>query len=268
MTRSPLTGGAFERRMGGAGAIRRKGRMASRGSRVDPRLFGATNISAGSFYQTGSPGGVAGSTSFWVAWLFQVTSQATSATRHITNRFLGTPLGWAARTENTNATLRFYVTNGVGSFTGSPAYTIPAGEVGKAHLGVGVYATDTVRLYTKRVEVGSGTATGGGFQAASSNHTLGSRVGGASPSDNMILFGASGGAGTPSLAQVQALFDSVKAIYDIDGIPGMTDHLWSVKRDYAGSLPSTLTNRAGSGNMTSTGAGMTINIISTPTWAW
>jgi hypothetical protein len=226
------------------------------------------SLSTSNFYTTASPGGVAGDAAgFWVQVLFTVDSQAVaSASRMLTARF--STNGYQLFTTTTNAGLLFQVADGGSVTRSSPSYTIQASDVGKVLHAVGVFdnTNNKVRLYVNRAEVSAGNACTG-YTAFSGAQFIGKRSAG-TPADNCTIFGAGGGAGIPSLAEIQALADAIKAGRDIQAITGKTDHLWSVTRDVAaGAVPTTITDRSGSDTQTKNGS-PTLVTVANPTWGW
>jgi hypothetical protein len=232
-------------------------------------VYGISGWTAANYYETASPGGIAGvDTGFGVWGLIRVDSQAVaSATRRIFNRSSSSATGWFVRTGTTNATLVFGAASGAGVGTTAPAYTITAGDVGKVIGFVGVHDGSNLRLYVNRVEVGSGTAITG-YTPQSTATRIGARNTGLEPADNITILGCAGGHGVPSLAEVQALFDLMKSSCDVRSISGKTSSLWSAKRDFAGTTaPATLDDKSGSEDMSRVGSALTASSW-VPSWGW
>lgn len=213
---------------------------------------------------TANPGGIPGDDAgFWVALMFRVGTQAVaSATRQLARRGGGGTGGWMFYTTGTLGTL-YFTANTAASQVLSPPYTIAAGDVGKIHIAVGVMDGSAVRLYTKRLEVGSGTAFPGTYAALADATSLG-RTTAASLTD-VTMFGLSGGHGVPALADIQSFYDTVKSGQSFDvAMPGS----YTNERRWVCSSATTLTDSLGSGDsMTVSGSLSTVSEAA-PTWTW
>lgn len=212
--------------------VRRAGRAI--GGATIASLKGLTGFVATTNYaETASPGGINGVASgFWVACLFSIQSQAVgSATRHLVSKALAvTPVaGWLLRTSGTNTGIGLAAANGVGTAVATPAFAIPAGHVGKAVLVVGVHTGTSLQLYVDRLAQGAPAAITG-YTPQVGAMRMGASPAGASAVASTTIFGVAGGHAVPTLAQVQAYYDQVKAANGILGaMPGVTTQsAWNV----------------------------------------
>lgn len=226
-----------------------------------PVLLGLTNLSAANFAQTANPGGIAGSAAgFWIAVAWSTLAQAGSATRTLVGT-LNTGVGWEFRTNGSNGTLGFYVTNGAGVAIASPLFTIPAGHVGKDSYAVGVLTATHVRLYVDDAEVGAGTAITG-MTPNTNRMRVGARLTGTASATDLTFYGVAGGAGIPALADIQASSAALKANKRLGAMPNVTTQgIWNVS-DVVSVLDT-----VGVDHMPVTG---TPTLVSkpTPTWSW
>ncbi len=234
------------------------GDRASGGDAATPTLLGVGGIDNDTSMVTAAPGGVAGvDTGFFIAMLIRPL-RAESGTAWVQRRVIGTQ-GYIAR-QLAATTLVFSCANGVGTFINSPAYTITP-DIGKVTGLVLGHDGSNLRMYAQRVEVGSGTPITG-YTPAPAVAMLFGGAGGVIPQYD--FFGAVGGPGVPSLANIQAWFDGCKAAYacvQMPSVPG--SNMWNARSPLAAPLDS-----VGSNNLSFGGSGHTLISETAPTWGW
>lgn len=242
-----LTERAFERRMGGAG-LRRK----LRGGARLRSWYGITVASTSDYYATANPGGIAGvGTGFSLWGAICVTSQGVaSSNKRIAARSNATNAGWQVVIGGTNTLLSVWMYDGGGVNRVSPIYTITAADLNTVLFWHAYYNGTALFLYVNGAQVTGSTAFTG-FTAHSGATTLASNLG--APVSTRIV-GLAGGASVITAGEITANIAAGRAARDVTAISGKTDHLWSVARDQQGTAPTTLTNQAGSGNMTKAGS--------------
>jgi len=209
-----------------------------------PIAHGYTPAS-GKFYKTASPLTDIGSSAFWAYVVFRPDSTALSASGNSIQMLLmsasGLP-GPVLYTSGNNTVLTFAVVGAAATAVTSGNATISAADLGRMDVVLCVYTGSTMLIYRKRqLEVQTaGTIT---FATPSDSLYLGTENAGTPRyADRCTFFGAAAGQGVPTLAQYQALYDSIVAE---DGapqaMPGMTTrHLWKVSDAGGGVLPDTL----------------------------
>lgn len=221
--------------------------------------------------RTANPGGIAGTASgFFAAALFRFVSTPASSARALCGRSNNSNAGWYIYAGATHNQLYCRMFNGVGTSVNSPIYSVVAGDLDKVCGVVAVHDGSYVRLYVNRVEVGSGTAIVG-YTAHAQGTEIGGQGNGAgaynisSNSGPCQLFGVTGGAGIPSLANVQAWFDACKSNYTCSAMPSVgSEHRWlctSATSPIAdvGTVPE---------DASYTPSGMSVVTLSNPTWGW
>lgn len=277
--RTPLTSRAFDRRMAGAGLMRRPARGGGKSGSAAPApltMYGGSGWDSTNRLGTAIGAGLRGAAAgFWDAALVRVDTQS-GTDKFAVATFDSTGKGMVTSTVDGWGTVRFRCGDLAGTgFINSPSDTIAAGDVGKVDLWVGVHtgAGGLVRLWTKRVQVGAGTATTGYTvpNPATYRCEIGSWSAGSFPASGLTVFGRVGGVGVPSQAEIEALYDAVKLAGDLVAIPGKTDHLYSVKQDVVAGFPNGLTDRSGTDNMTfwnGASTGIDLETVVNPTFRW
>lgn len=234
------------------------------------KMVGATGWTGSDYCQTANPGGEAGDAGgFGVVVLMTIKSQAvSSASRIITERQSAGTAGYSLQTLTTNAGIRFFAANGVGTTLGSATYTVTASDVGKIMMVVGVHDGDELRLYVNRAEAGAAQAIVG-YTAASIQQTIGARSTGQFPLAETTIYGVSTFRGVKTLAQIQALYDDVKLARDILGSGMGPTNGWSFKRA-GGTVPPASVANLGSGAdaMSRVGSALTYDVVAQPVWGW
>lgn len=221
--RAALTSRAFNRRMVGAGLLRRPARGG--GASLPPPMYGLTNFAVSQVARTPNPGGVAGSTGFHVTWVGKLSSEVTAGM--MAARGVGFGGGWLLQKLTTNIQLRVVLASG--TLTSSPTYTVVASDVDKLMTVCGTYDGTTIRLYIDGVEIGSGTATTGGYTPYVSFMYIGSWENNSIPLTTGTIAGMGGGDTVPTLANIAAWHAATKAARAIVDMPGAGgDHLWPV----------------------------------------
>jgi hypothetical protein len=124
-------------------------------------------------------------------------------------------------------------------------------------LVIGVHDGSKLRLYVKRVEIGTGT-TISGFSPGTGPMRVGVRADGlaSSHADKATVFGWSGGLGVPTAAEILQLFDDVERTGQIASIPAKTTVLTDLTQDIAGNggaMPTTYADRIGTSPLTRVG---------------
>lgn len=201
------------------------------------RLYGLTGFSSANYYATQNPGGEAGvATGFGAATLFTL-SPYSAVNPGLAGRDSGA-LGWVHYAD-TGPDLRFSCSNG-STFISAPARRIQPSDHGRIvlHIGVHTGAANLVRSYCDRIEIGAGTAITA-FSAAAVEQRIGrTQQAGLTPWPGAIL-GHMTFRGVPTLAQIQAYYDAVRALGDLpDTIQGATvTHHWSARRTLFGTAP-------------------------------
>lgn len=199
------------------------------------------------YYTTPNPGGEAGSSGgFGVAVLYRMAALPLGGVnRPLVDRSSGAS-GWLMYFGS--GPLTFAACNSVPAFISTPSRTYLSTDVGKIHLAVGLHsgAGGFVRLYSDRRENGSGTAISG-YTAASAPMLLGRSGQFSSFGNTQETLAALAFQGTPSLAQLQALYDTVRTTGEFpDSFTGATvTHRWSVKDELRtqAQVPATLTDK-------------------------
>lgn len=231
-----------------SGRVERRTRTMRRGGRggagtrddaIDFNLYGLQNLSTFNYLTSGVPGGEPGvSTGFLFGVLF-VPQKTPSVTGILASRYSGTA-GYQIYVDSLGD-INAMASNAAGSaFVVAPTHRILASDVGKVMLALLYHDGTKVRLFVRRAEQGTGTATTG-YTAAAVATQSGARAAAFPASDHAIL-GEMAAQGTPSTAQLQAYFDATRVLGDLpDTMGGATvTHLWSVKRELLG-----VTNPAG-----------------------
>jgi hypothetical protein len=184
---------------------------------------------------------------------------AASATRVLASCFRNTPnAGWLMYTSGTNNTLSVSMANAAGSAISAPAATLLAADVGKKLLTLMVWDGTRFRLYLRRVEQGTGTATTG-FSPSNNPVCIGRdpRAGSELPVvDGCTIHGWFYAATAWTLPQVQAAHDIVLATDDIGALSGFTDTLVSLTQDAkgnGGAFPAQAQDRIGGNHFTKNG---------------
>jgi hypothetical protein len=173
--------------------------------------------------------------------------------------------GWDIKTTGANALLTWLMydttPNGV-SYTNT---VLGAADLDKIQLYVGVWDGPalTQRAYFKRAAVGSGIGRSGYTPSPTDTLTIGLVASEpATPGGSTQVYGFAYGLGVPTLAEVQALYDSVQANERMMGIPGKTDHLHRFD-----GLPATVADAQGSAALTRNGS-PTLSEMFARAWAW
>lgn len=218
---------------------------------------------------TAAGAGIRGHASgFWVAVHANILSAVNGA--YLASCFDGTITGWRLY-QDSATTLRFEVANGAGAFVASSAYTFTAN---KENVFVGVFTGTQVQLFAARAQVGSNAAITGQSPAAAGNRmTAGIRNNGTAAHTGARIYGIVGGDNSvPTLAEVQALSDAIKAGGQVVDIAGKTAHRWSVQASATPpNFPATLSDLVGSSNMTffaGAASGVDLDTVATPDWAF
>lgn len=254
--RSPLTSRALNRRMAGAGGMRRPGRGGEGGGApvdpVDPTLYGVETLTTANFYSTAANAGEAGIAGGFGIAVFYVLTALSAGARFLTAKYSASA-GYDFRI-NVNV-LQTFIHNSVPSLVAGPTFTFTAPDVGVVQLSIMQTTGSVLRLYHARAEQGSGVAFTG-LTASSAAQVFGKRNDGAGGGTGLAILGGASWHGVPTLAQIQSYYDACMAAYDIvDTIGGATmQHSWSVKRDQAGTAPATITDQVGSDDLTKNGS--------------
>lgn len=233
----------------------------SGGSARAQTIAGLSGYSVGNYVTTVSAaqGNAAG---FWLAFLITVPSQSVTShnRRPANNRASG---GWTTLVASAYSSFQWAAALTSGGLTWSPLVTIAAGDVGKVLMFVGVMDGTSVRVYNKRAEVGSGTSMGGVAHAPNTlgGVTIGQQASADYFDEGGIIHGLAYGTGVPTLGQVQAYYDDVKATGALTSMSGVTtSNVW-----VAGE--TTFTDSVG-GVFTSTTGSLTYSLTTAPTWSW
>ena len=216
----------------------------------EPISYASDGHSVTAYWQTATPGGIAGDPAGWhlnILWTPRSVIVPANE-RHIDSRATSVPIrGYVVYLSGPGTVLNFIANNGTGAWAAAPTTVVGTADIGKLLLSTFVFDAVAGKLRTlhKRVEVGTGTACAG-YEAAATFLNVGNGSGTGAPLDCAAVLGLSGGRGAPTLAQYQALCDSCMASEDIQCVPGMDDHLWSVKQDVrenGGVMPALLRDR-------------------------
>jgi hypothetical protein len=252
---------AYVDRRGGA-LIRRGGRGGGGMGRATPKppLVAITNFIPGNRFATPAGGGgePGVTTGFCSVELIRVnTLQA--ASQIFGGRSGGADGGYFHTIDTTNG-LRFYAKSDAG-FPASPIRTLLASDVGKIFLVIGMHtgAAAQVKQFVDRAEVGTGTAAVGYVPEATPS-IIGALVTASQPATGLSWLAAMAFRGTPTLAQLEQLYDLTRTLRDLPGkadaeailVDSAVTHRWSLKDTLAGttvvdgqpapaSLPDTVT---------------------------
>ena len=156
--------------------------------------------------------------------------------------------------------LRFGIYD-TGGLKTSSLYTIPAADIGQRKLYAFHFTGSQLRVYADGVQQGADVASGPVWQTDGPFRF--GRNGASHPTLLTSIFGASYGAGNPTLAQIQQLFADFAANGRVPSIAGMTDFRVEFTDDVvanggpANGVPATFANRAGAGTLTR-GAGIEV----------
>lgn len=228
------------------------------GYETAPILYGGRTFSTTDYWQ--HPSAMRGiATGFTVGLFWTLDSQTVSSSaRVMASSIFNTagPLysGWTCYTTGTNTIFTFAASNSAGGLVGAPNATLTAADVGKKFLAIMVYDGAKLRLYLRRAEVGSGTASST-YAAAVNPVRIGAdpRAGSETPTfDGNTIHGWFYAGSAWSLAQVQAAHDAVLAADDISAIAG-ADLLVSLTLDVkgnGGTFPTVAKDRLGSADFT------------------
>lgn len=177
--------------------------------------------------------------------------------------------GWDLRPGTNNASLLWYMGDGSG-FNASGAAPV---ALDKINLFVGAWDGPGLkqRFYNKRLEVGTGTARTAYAPPTTTPIGIGRSLrdpSSAVPNKNILGFAM--GQGTPTLAQVQALYDLVQASESMQSIPGMAASvLVDLTQDSpGGALPASLSNRGTLGGSFARTGTPTVTSHFARAWAW
>ncbi len=238
----------------------------------DLGLYGLRGFSAADYMQSAVNGGEAGiSTGFGEFVEFRLDALPATA------QMLGASANGAGGTRgyqlyiSATAALTAACSNGAGTaFVNAPTRQFLASDIGKVFVAcVYLDGAGQVRMWCSRAQSGNGTATTGYTPDTAPRQWQGTIAGG-SPATAVTIFASATFRGTPSDVQIQAYFDASRALGDLpDTIDGATvTHLWSVKRELAGTAivngqvaPASLTDRitgAAADVMTTVGTGLTV----------
>lgn len=227
---------------------------------------------SGKYYRSqeseGEPGSASG---FFFGALFSVPSFAVASSDRVVLSRITAAGGYQIVAHGSYGTIDASVRDGGGVYRTSPAYNFVAGDAGKPMLVIGVLdnGANLLRLYTKRLEVGSGSACTGytapisttrlywGVEVSNYYATLSDQYG--------LLFGT----GVPSLANIQSYFDSVKTAADVVAtMPGATmTHAYSIRNNRRGNAPPIVEDLVGVHPMIRFEEPAIAN-TETPTWSW
>ncbi|MFM2415330.1 MAG: hypothetical protein RL385_53 [Pseudomonadota bacterium] len=170
---------------------------------------------------------------FWVAALVHLPAQPTHSTA-IAGRG-NFPGGWVLVSHQGQFQLQLGVLNGtVSQSSASPICPAKPEDVGKTHLVVGVFDGTSVRIYL------DGDLVGAPQPAVFAPYEVPFMVSGRPDNQfyanrDYIIAGFMAGRAAPTLMEVVALFERVKAERKLEPIPAKTERLWSF--DAAGDAP-------------------------------
>lgn len=196
----------------------------------DGYLYAMRDLSAANYYT--ASGGEFGTTSgSGNLTLFRVNSLG-AALRYIRARQGASPVGWNHSLSASNVLGASYA-NASNVFVAGPTFTLQPSDIGKIIAIVSTISGTTQKCWVNRVYLGSVTQAsytpgtgvaivGGGYTAV-----------GANPATGVEFLGSFDFLGTPSDADVEALFDACRAQWDVpNAMSGATvSHLLSVRRE-------------------------------------
>lgn len=234
--------GIFSARRGGRGGGYGNGPGGGGGGPPTSPFVGLQNFSATDYMATAGNAGEPGvATGFGIATLHQLPALSAFSSNHtLVDRSSGAT-GWVQYYGN-GPIIGWGAVSGAAAFTSSSTRLMLSSDVGRLFLHVGVHtgAGGFVRSYLDRVEQGVGTAIAG-YTPATSPQQLAkspqfSPIPGVCPIVAHICF-----RGVPTLAQIQDLYDRVRALGDLPNtVLGATvTHRWSLRDELAGTTPVT-----------------------------
>jgi hypothetical protein len=190
-----------------------RGLAAAINDELEP-LYALTNFSASSYYATQAGGGESGDAAgFGLVLLWRVSSQSVASRfRILYDRWTSVPVGgWTITTTGTNTGFQASFVDGSGTSRGTASFALPASMVGQVLLVVVQHTGTSVRLIPLRGLPTADVAITG-FTAAATPAALGVRVYDKSiPADGVDILAAGAWRGTPTLAQIERLYDDTRA---------------------------------------------------------
>jgi hypothetical protein len=230
------------------------------GYEAGPVIAGGRGWSNANYYQAGPAVARGAESGFWVGLLAFYPSGQTSKTRQLVAcRHLGG--GWDLYAWGNLTNLRFRMYDK--SATPAAVEIIKTLDYDRLHLFVGVW-TGTAQLgYWKRAPIAAATARNGFTPSASETLTVGVCL--AEPTqgaDTAQIYGVAYGLGVPTQAEVEKLYDDVKAADMMVSIPGKTDHVYRFD-----GLPDTVLDQQGSAPLTRIGAPVPVS-MTRRLWGW
>ncbi len=211
------------------------------------QMVPTTSLSTGVAQLNGICGDRAG---FWIACYFQnntVTSPSGfNYTTLVSQTIENGSKGWSLF-QYLNAL--YFQVNG----TNGPTYTVLTTDYDRPMLIVGVYTGTGVQLYVSGVSAGTQVGLSA-YSPPPDTYSLvigNSYLSSLKATDKHTVFGVSGGNGTITLAEVQALNSLVESTGRIQGIPGKTDGLWDFSTEVSEKKSDNidqLTNKAPGGS--------------------
>jgi hypothetical protein len=232
-----------------------------------PIYQGGSGFSQTSYY-TSSFDDDSSASGFW--WALLLYMPVVTQSSHVIAGAAGTATGFDVRVNSNNAVMNWYLGDGT-AFNVSGSFVI---QTGKINLMVGVWDGPGLkqRTYGNRVEIGTGvTRTGYAPPAAGTKLGLGRTTRDPTSAGGTRTFlGYAQGLGVPSLAQVQALYDSVQATERMQAMPGLTA---SVLVDFTqqvtgGALPASLANQGATGGTFAATGAPTVTPVYARAYGW
>jgi hypothetical protein len=221
--------------------MRRGGRGlgGSRGVGRDQSLYGLQGTTAFNFMMSADGGGEAGvATGHGFIQLFRLDKLpgVNSELFARDGKAGGTPAsGWRVFIGSTNQlTGRFY--SGAGGAVAQTGYVFTASDVGKVFVLIGQHAGTQTRLWCSKSVSADVAITG--YTAATTGTALGVDSGLQNPNSSATLVSQGNFRGVPLAADITAYFDAARSLGDLpDTIGnGTITHLWSLKRELAGTV--------------------------------
>jgi hypothetical protein len=237
------------------------------GHEVRPIISGAEGLSTSHYWSVA--GGFAGDPAgFMVEALVRVKTIAVGGAFRMfaAKRGNATP-GWDLYTFGTMTAFAFAL-GGAAVGAAAPTAAITAADVGKLISLTGVWdaTAGKVRLFVRRVEIGTGTTFAGPYTPAATAFTIGRRSDGHG-ADNVTLYGFRAGNFIPSAAEVHSAHDRLllNERMTASDYPGRT--LTNLYRFGSGAAPAVLSDLIGSAHLAVTGTPLIADQYA-HNWGW
>lgn len=205
------------------------------------KMYALTGFTPADYYRTGVGGGEIGDAAgFGGATAFQLVALPTLGTvacLQANHASATATWSWALINSGGNVSMRLEITNGAGTVVNGPLQPITASDVGKVMVAAFQHTGTQLVCYLNRVKYNAAVAITGLAPATGGRHSLGARADDARALGNNAELSSITWRGTPSDAQVTALFDAARTAGDlpqkaaVDALitPATVTHRWCLR---------------------------------------